>query len=78
MCQGPVVMPFDKEYPNRKDHRQPHRGAASFDRSCRNHGSCPWCAGNRTVATERRIENAADALMEVFGLYRITEEGERK
>lgn len=46
-------MSFDNRYPNRKDHRQPYRGSKSFDRSCRNHGGCPYCEGNRTISRKR-------------------------
>jgi hypothetical protein len=37
----PNTMPFDKNYPNRKDKRKPYYGSKRFDASCRNHGSCP-------------------------------------
>ena len=47
-------MSFDKDYPNRKDHRKPYYRSKRFDRSCRNHGSCPWCLGNRTHKNARR------------------------
>ncbi|OMF08757.1 hypothetical protein BK127_27835 [Paenibacillus sp. FSL H7-0331] len=40
-------MSFDKDYPNRKDKRKKYYGAKSIDRTCRNHGSCPRCKGNR-------------------------------
>ena len=36
-------MSFDNDYPKRKDHRKPFRGAKAIDCSCRNHGSCPMC-----------------------------------
>lgn len=52
-------MSFDKEYPKRKDHRKPYKGAKRFDRSCRNHGSCPWCQGNRQHNNKKRIEMAS-------------------
>jgi len=41
-------MSFDTFYPKRKDHRKPYYKSKVFDRSCRNHGSCPYCLGNRT------------------------------
>jgi len=46
-------MSFDTSYPNRKDWRAPYRKSASFDRSCRHGGSCPWCEGNRTIVDKR-------------------------
>lgn len=45
-------MSFDNNYPNRKDRRKPYKGSKSFDRTCRNHGSCPYCEGRRLF--ERR------------------------
>jgi hypothetical protein len=47
-------MAFDKEYPNRKDQRKKYRKSASFDRSCRTGGDCPWCKSNRTHKSKRR------------------------
>ena len=48
-------MSFEKQYPNHKDHRKPHRGAMAVDATCRPHGSCPYCAGNRMHVTRKRI-----------------------
>jgi hypothetical protein len=41
-------MAFDNHYPNRKDWRKKFHKAKAVDRTCRNHGSCPYCLGNRT------------------------------
>lgn len=48
-------MSFDKNYPKRKDHRKPYRGSKSFDRSCRNHGTCPYCLDSRMHKHEKRM-----------------------
>ena len=40
-------MAFDNHYPNRKDRRREYRKSKRFDRSCRNHGGCPYCEANR-------------------------------
>ena len=40
-------MSFDKDYPNRKDKRKPYYKSKRVDRSCRCHGGCEWCMGNR-------------------------------
>lgn len=50
-------MSFDKTYPNRKDKRKPYRGSKAVDCSCRNHGSCNYCRGNRTIQ-RKKIELA--------------------
>ena len=41
-------MAYNK-YAQKKEHRREYRSntAKSVDKSCRNHGSCPWCQGNR-------------------------------
>ncbi len=41
-------MALDKAIKSGKEHRKEYRGCKAIDSSCRNHGSCPWCLGNRT------------------------------
>lgn len=36
-------MSLNKAILHRKEKRQPYRGAKAIDKTCRNHGSCPWC-----------------------------------
>lgn len=38
---------LDKAIASGKERRKPYRGAKAIDRSCRNHGGCAWCEGNR-------------------------------
>lgn len=33
-------------------------GGKAVDHSCRNHGECPWCTGNRTYNELRDKEKA--------------------
>lgn len=40
-------MSLDKAIAHGKEHRKPYRGSKLIDHSCRNHGGCPWCEGNR-------------------------------
>ncbi len=40
-------MSLDKTIKYGKEHRKPYRGSKAIDRTCRNHGSCPWCRENR-------------------------------
>ena len=35
------------EYSLKKEHRKQYRRTKLIDKSCRNHGDCPWCQGNR-------------------------------
>lgn len=34
--------------------RKPYRGSRAFDASCRCHGGCPWCEGNRRYSVNKR------------------------
>lgn len=40
-------MALDKAIKSGKEHRKEYHGSKSFDRTCRNHGGCPWCEENR-------------------------------
>lgn len=47
-------MSLDKAIASGKEHRKPYRKSKRFDKTCRNHGGCPYCEGNRKHATEKR------------------------
>lgn len=40
-------MSFLKAIESGKEHRKFYRGSKIFDKTCRNHGACPYCKGNR-------------------------------
>ena len=40
-------MSLDKAIQHKKEYRKLYRKSKSFDRSCRNHGTCPYCKQNR-------------------------------
>ena len=40
-------MSLDKAIIFKKEKRKPYRGSRRYFKSCRNHGGCPWCEGNR-------------------------------
>ena len=40
-------MSLDKAIKYGKEKRKPYTKAKAVCRSCRNHGDCPWCEGNR-------------------------------
>ena len=40
-------MSLDKAIEHGKEKRKEYRGSKAIDKSCRNHGSCPWCERNR-------------------------------
>lgn len=47
-------MSLRKAIEHGKEHRKPYRGSKDFDRTCRNHGSCSWCAENRQYKNIKR------------------------
>ena len=47
-------MSLDKAIKYGKEHRKPYRGSKAFDKSCRNHGGCPYCEANRMHSTNVR------------------------
>ncbi len=40
-------MSLDKAIKHGKEHRKPYTGGKALFRSCRNHGYCSFCEGNR-------------------------------
>lgn len=51
-------MSLDKAILYGKEHRKPFHGAKLVDRTCRNHGDCPYCKGNRTFRNKRAEEDS--------------------
>jgi len=47
-------MSLDKAIEHGKEHRKPYRESERFDRSCRNHGKCGYCEGNRKHNEEKK------------------------
>lgn len=47
-------MSLDKAIDHGKEHRRQYRGAKAVDMTCRNHGSCGWCLGNRMYKNLKR------------------------
>lgn len=48
-------MSLDKAIASGKEHRKQYRGSKLYDCSCRNHGTCPWCQGNRQYKNLKRL-----------------------
>lgn len=57
-------MSFDKSIIHGKEHRNPYQGAKAIDRTCRNHGGCKWCKGNRMYKNDKRKLSQAYKLAE--------------
>ena len=51
-------MSLDKAIEHGKEKRKPYYGAQAIDRTCRNHGTCEYCKGNRLYRS-RRLEQMA-------------------
>ena len=59
-------MGLEKAIEHGKEKRKPYKGAKAVDRSCRNHGSCEWCRGNRTHNTNKKMEKAISEMKEAL------------
>ena len=49
-------MSLDKAIKHGKEHRKPYRRAKAVDATCRNHGTCKYCEGNRTYQARKEME----------------------
>lgn len=49
-------MSLNKAIEHNKEYRKEYVGAKSIAKSCRNHGSCDWCRGNREYSYAKKIE----------------------
>lgn len=49
-----------------RSRKRPYTGSKRFDRTCRNHGSCPWCRGNRLCSLHRGEDAAKHQLDEFY------------
>lgn len=47
-------MSLEKAILHGKEHKKPYRGSKCVDKTCRNHGGCPYCLGNRLHSTKVR------------------------
>lgn len=48
-------MSLDKAIKSGKEHRNPYRRAKAVDPTCRNHGTCPYCEGNRLYQSKKEL-----------------------
>ena len=49
-------MSLNKAIAHGKEKRKPYRGGKAVARSCRNHGGCGFCEGNRLYQTMKEME----------------------
>lgn len=55
-------MSLDKAIESGKEHRKHYRGSKRVDRTCRNHGSCDYCKGNRLYSTKKAMDAVKDKM----------------
>ena len=72
------MVSLDKAIESGKEHRRSYRGAKAVDSTCRNHGSCAWCYGNRTHKNNKRelaAEQERDEYEELLAEEEIDDQG---
>lgn len=57
-------MSLEKAIEHGKEKRKPYIGAKAVDCTCRNHGSCEWCKGNRTYKNSKKNLKAEQEIKE--------------
>jgi len=55
-------MSLEKAIWHGKEKRKLYRGGKAVDSTCRNHGSCGWCEGNRKHGSRKREQAAEDRM----------------
>ncbi len=62
-----LAVSLDKAIEHGKERRKPYTKAKAIDCTCRNHGSCEWCKGNRLYQRNKADEASRQVLEEVKG-----------
>lgn len=58
-------MSLDKAIEHGKEKRKPFYRSGKYDKTCRCHGSCPWCLSNRLHAVNVADEKLEQDLQEI-------------
>lgn len=59
-------MSLDKAIKYGKEKRKPYRGAKAVDKTCRNHGDCPWCKEGRLHKSKKQEKASKDKVIEYY------------
>lgn len=59
-------MSLDKAIKYGKEKRKPYRGAKAVDKTCRNHGDCPWCKEGRLHKSKKQEKEFKDKVIEYY------------
>ena len=62
--QEEKIMSFEKAIEHGKEKRKPYYGSKRIDTTCRNNGSCPYCAKGREYSSNKRKEKLKDMVSE--------------
>ena len=57
-------MSLDKAIEHGKERRKKYRGSKRIDKTCRNHGGCDYCEGNRLYSAKKAMSAATEQLKE--------------
>lgn len=55
-------MGLEKAIEHGKEKRKPYDGSKAIDKTCRNHGGCPWCEENRLYQRNKEQERCEQEL----------------
>lgn len=69
-------MSLNKAIEHGKEKRKKYRGSKAIDCTCRNHGSCEWCRGNREYKNLKRKESANEQKKEYDEEFRNADQEE--
>ena len=70
-------MSMEKAIASGKEHRKKYRGTKAFDCSCRNHGTCDYCKGNRLYKFNKKIQTQFNRMCSSGILFRSSVSGDR-
>jgi len=59
-------MSLEKAIEHGKEKRKPYYRSQRFDRSCRNHGGCPYCESNRLHKSKVKEDAAKQQLENLY------------
>lgn len=57
-------MSLMKSITSGKEHRRHYYGSKAIDKTCRNHGGCPWCEENRKYKYLKTSQKMLDKMRE--------------
>lgn len=57
-------MALNKAIKSGKEYRKPYYRSKAIDKTCRNHGGCPWCEENRKYKYLKTFQKTLDKLKE--------------